>query len=56
MRDAGAEVFRLHITYHYDTQCALGFSSEELKMIAALECDVAIDCIPADAAPASHDT
>jgi hypothetical protein len=48
MREAGADDFRLHITYHYDAECALGFSQEELKMILALECDLAIDCMEAD--------
>jgi hypothetical protein len=45
MREAGAEDFRLHITYHYKAQCALGFSNEELKMIVALDCVFAIDCM-----------
>jgi hypothetical protein len=44
MRSAGAEEFRLHITYRYENQCAIGFSKEEIKMIAELECDVPIDC------------
>lgn len=48
MREAGAEDFWLHITYHYSAQCALGFSQEELKMILAMECDFAIDCMEAD--------
>jgi len=48
MREAGADDFSLHITYHYDAQCALGFSKEELKMITELDCGFAIDCIEAD--------
>lgn len=48
MRDAGAEEFRLHITYDYDTQCALGFSKEELRMIREFDCELTIDCVTAD--------
>jgi hypothetical protein len=48
MREAGAEEFWLHITYHYDAQCALGFSKEELKMILELDCELHIDCMTAE--------
>jgi hypothetical protein len=48
MREAGAEEFRLHITYHYDTQCALGFSKDELRMILELDCDLLVDCMAAE--------
>jgi hypothetical protein len=44
MRKAGAEDFLLHITYHGDSG-AIGFSKEEMKLIAELECDVPIDCV-----------
>lgn len=44
LRVAGAEVFDLRITYQYQDQCALGFSKEEMKMIAELDCVLAIDC------------
>lgn len=44
MRDAGAQDFCLHITYHYDSQCALSFSQEELRMILELDCHLNIDC------------
>jgi hypothetical protein len=44
MRAAGAEEFRLHITYHYEDQCSIGFSKEEARMISDLACDVPIDC------------
>jgi hypothetical protein len=48
MREAGAEHFSLHITYHYADQCALGFSKEELQMIVELDCDFAVDCMIAE--------
>jgi len=44
MRSAGAEEFRLHITYHYEDQCSIGFSREEARMISELQCAVPIDC------------
>lgn|GEM_PF-3780035 len=44
MRDAGAESFCLHITYQYESQCALSFSKEELKMILELDCYLNVDC------------
>ena len=47
MRDAGAEEFHLHFTFHYADQCAYGFSAEELKLVTELECDVSIDCLAA---------
>ncbi len=50
MREAGAEDFRLHITYHYDAQCALAFSKEELRMILELDCDLFVDCMAAEIA------
>jgi hypothetical protein len=49
MRAAGAEEFRLHITYHYQDQCSLGFSKDEATMIAELCCDVLIDCCRVEA-------
>lgn len=48
MREAGAEEFRLQITYYYDAQCALGFSKEELRMILELSCDLLVDCMAAE--------
>ena len=44
LRAAGATDFFIHITYHYDQQCALGFDSEELQMLAEFGCTVSIDC------------
>jgi hypothetical protein len=44
LRAAGATDFFIHITYHYDKQCALGFDSEELQMLAEFGCTVSIDC------------
>lgn len=44
MQDAGAEHFTLSITYTYDSQCALSFAKEELKMILELDCDFNVDC------------
>jgi len=32
LRSAGAEDFTLHITYHCENQCAIGFSKDEIKM------------------------
>ncbi len=46
MRASGAEVFRLHITYHYESQCAVGFSKEEIRLLSELDCEVPIDCWP----------
>ncbi len=43
LRKAGAEDFCLRVTYRCDSG-AIGFSKEEIKMIAELECDVPIDC------------
>jgi hypothetical protein len=48
MHDAGAEYFTLSITYTYDSQRALSFSREELRMILDLECDFHVDCQSAD--------
>lgn len=48
MREAGAEEFWLHITYHYDAQCALGLSKDELRMILELDCDLRVDCTAAE--------
>ena len=50
MREAGADTFWLHITYHYEAQCALGFSKDELKMILDLDCELLIDCITVEEA------
>lgn len=50
MRDAGADAFWLHITYHYDSQCALGFSKDELRMILDLDCELHIDCMTGEGA------
>ena len=44
LRAAGAENFRLRISYGYDSQCAIGFSQDEIRMIGELQCDVPIDC------------
>jgi hypothetical protein len=44
MRASGAEEFRVHITYHYESQCAVGFSKEEIRLLSELECEVPIDC------------
>jgi hypothetical protein len=44
LHEAGAEDFWLRITYHGDSG-AIGFSKEEIKMLAELQCDVPIDCI-----------
>ena len=44
MRDAGAERLWLSIGYAYDSQCALSFSKEELRMILDLDGDFLIDC------------
>jgi hypothetical protein len=48
MRAVGADNFSLHIAYHYDAQCALEFSREEVKMIMELDCDFTVDCILED--------
>jgi hypothetical protein len=48
LRAGGATDFFIHITYHYDQQCALGFGSEELQMLAEFGCDVSIDCFKDD--------
>jgi len=44
LRAAGATDFFIHITYHHDEQCALGFDSAELQMLADFGCTVSIDC------------
>jgi hypothetical protein len=46
LRAAGADWFRLYISYEYDTQCAIGFTHEEVQMICDLQCDFPIDCWP----------
>ena len=48
LRAAGATDFFIHITYHFDDQCALGFDSDELKLLAEFGCPVSIDCWKAD--------
>ena len=44
LREAGAAEFWLRITYHADSG-ALGFSKDEICMLAEMECDVPIDCL-----------
>ena len=44
LREAGATEFWLRITYHADSG-ALGFSKEDIRMLAEMECDVPIDCL-----------
>ncbi len=44
LKKAGADSFSLSITYHCDSG-ALGFSREEIQMIAEMECDLPIDCL-----------
>ncbi len=44
LREAGADDFCLRITYHCDSG-AIGFSKEEIRMIAEMDCDVPIDCL-----------
>jgi|SRR5882724_8701751 len=44
LRAAGATDFFIHITYHCDNQCALGFDAEEMQMLTAFGCDVMLDC------------
>ena len=48
LRAAGATDFFVQITYHYDQQCALGFGSDELRLLAEFGCPVSIDCLGAD--------
>ncbi len=48
LRAAGATEFFIHITYHHDEQCALGFDSEDLQMLADFGCTVSIDCWKGD--------
>jgi len=48
LRAAGATDFFIHITYHYDQQCALGFDSDELRLLAEFGCQVSVDCLGAD--------
>jgi len=47
MRRAGAESFSLYVTFHGDSG-AIGFSREEIKMVAELDCDLLIDCVVED--------
>ena len=55
LREAGADDFWLRITSHCDSG-AIGFSKEEIKMLAELQCDVPIDClIEEEAHPAGKD-
>ncbi|HEY4415377.1 MAG TPA: hypothetical protein VGO57_06765 [Verrucomicrobiae bacterium] len=44
LRAAGATDFDIHITYHYDVQCALAFGEDEMKLLAEFGCAVSIDC------------
>lgn len=44
LRAAGADDFRLHISYAYRDQCGLAYSPEEMRLMAELQCTVAIDC------------
>lgn len=44
LRAAGATDFFIHITYHHDGQCSLGFDTEELRMLAEFGCGVMMDC------------
>jgi hypothetical protein len=44
LRAAGAENFDLRITYHSDSG-TIGFTKEEVRMLAEMECDLPIDCL-----------
>ncbi len=44
LRAGGATDFFIHITYHYNQQCALGYDPEEMRMLADFGCEVMIDC------------
>ena len=44
LRKAGATDFSVHITFFYEDQCALGFSSEETQMLSDFDCAISIDC------------
>lgn len=44
LHKAGATDFSIHITYHCEDQCALGFSSEEIQMLSDFDCTISIDC------------
>ena len=44
LRAAGAEDFTLRISYHCDSG-AVGFTKDEIRMLAEMECDVPIDCL-----------
>ena len=48
LRAAGATDFFIHITYHCEQQCALGFDSDELRLLADFGCQVSIDCLRED--------
>ncbi len=48
LRAAGATDFFIHITYHHDEQCSLGFDAEEMRMLAEFGCTVSIDCLKDD--------
>jgi len=44
LRAGGATDFFIHITYHYDQQCSLGYAPEAMRMLADFGCEVVIDC------------
>lgn len=47
LREAGADHFSLQISYHCDSE-SIGFSKEEIRMLAAFECDIPINCFRPD--------
>ena len=47
LRAAGADDFTLWISYHCDSE-SIGFSKEEIEMLADFECDVPINCFRTD--------
>ena len=48
LRAGGATGFFIHISYHFDQQCALGYDPEEMRMLADFGCKVMIDCLKDD--------
>jgi len=44
LRAGGATDFFIHITYHCDQQCALGYDPAEMRMLADFGCEMMIDC------------
>ena len=51
MKDQGADSFEISAGYFHGSQCNLEFSTDELRLLASLECTFCLSCYPAENEP-----